>query len=428
MIEHHNLFAEIYQEIVEKGLSSPAMLAQLTMVLFALLSAWMLERWVARHMNSFKLAGRRRIGQEGVVRVFFPLAALAMTTLGELILRNWFSPPLKLLNIVSVLLLAMSNIALLVFLLRQALANEEWARKIERPLALSIWGAYAMHALGILPELWVLLDTWQLHFGKSHFSVLDVVQGLFTIVVIILVSLWASRALERKVMHADVMDASSRVMAIKVMRAVLLILSVLIAMPLLGIDLTALSVFGGALGVGLGFGLQKIASNYVSGFIILMDRSVKIGDIVVVDERRGVVSQLTSRYIVLKGVDGNDALIPNETLITSTVVNQSYSDRMVRIGMPVQVAYSSDLPKVLALLLEAAKIEPRVVADPEPAAHVKNFGDSGIDVELGVWIADPENGMLSVRSAINIRIWQLFKENGIEIPFPQREVRLLGEK
>lgn len=173
---------------------------------------------------------------------------------------------------------------------------------------------------------------------------LDILRAVASVAATVLAALWIGREIERRLMATDVMDVSLRVMAIKVVRTLLVVLAVLIALPLVGIiDLTVLSVFGGALGVGLGFGLQKIASNHVSGFIILMDRSVKIGDVVQIDNRSGMITQLTSRYIVLKGGDGTEALIPNEALITSTVVNQSYSDRLIRIALPIQVAYGSSL-------------------------------------------------------------------------------------
>jgi small-conductance mechanosensitive channel len=192
-----------------------------------------------------------------------------------------------------------------------------------------------------------------------------------------------------------------------------------------GIDLTVLSVFGGALGVGLGFGLQKIASNYVSGFIILLDRSIRIGDRLMVDNRVGYVSKITSRFVVLKSADGSEALVPNDTLIANTVINQSYTDKSLWISLPIQVAYGTDLHQALALLCQAAS-HPRVKTDPAPSAFVVAFADSGINLEVGLWVSDPENGMLSLRSDINLRIWQLFSQHGIQIPYPQREVHVLN--
>ncbi|WP_261379455.1 mechanosensitive ion channel family protein [Denitratisoma sp. DHT3] len=193
----------------------------------------------------------------------------------------------------------------------------------------------------------------------------------------------------------------------------------------MGIDLTTLSVFGGALGVGLGFGLQKIAASYVSGFIILLDRSIRIGNVISVGSDRGQVTRITTRYTVLKGLGGVEAIVPNELLVSSVVGNESYTDRQVRVGLPVQVSYGTNLEQALAILEGIARAQPRVLADPAPQAVVLAFADSGISLELGFWIRDPEAGTGGLRSAINLSIWRAFKEVGIAFPFPQREVRLL---
>ena len=207
----------------------------------------------------------------------------------------------------------------------------------------------------------------------------------------------------------------------------LLVLGVLFALQAVGIDLTLLSVFGGALGVGIGLGLQKLASNYIAGFTILLDRSIRLGDMITVDNRFGVVTKVTARYVVVRSLDGIEAIVPNETLVTTTVLNHSYSSRDVRIGVPVQVGYGSDLELALQLMAEAAHGEARVLKAPDPpAAFVVRFADSGIDLELGFWIDDPENGQGNLRSAINRAIWRAFRANGISIPFPQREVRIIG--
>ena len=196
-------------------------------------------------------------------------------------------------------------------------------------------------------------------------------------------------------------------------------------LPLLGIDLTVLSLFGGAIGVGLGFGLQKIASNYVSGFIILLDRSIRIGDLITVDNFYGEVKNITTRYVVVRALDGREAIIPNELLITTTVLNHSYSNRQIRLALDLQIAYRSDLQQAMRLMEEAARKHARALADPPPKAVLLGFADSGIDLQLGVWIDDPENGVLSIRSDLYLDIWRAFQDAGIEIPYPQREVRIL---
>ena len=177
---------------------------------------------------------------------------------------------------------------------------------------------------------------------------------------------------------------------------------------------------------GIGFGLQKIASNYVSGFIILLDRSIHPGDILTVDSRFGKVTQLTARYLVLQNNDGTEAIIPNETLITSTVINHSYTNRQLRIGIPVQISYQSDLDRAMEIMKQAAANQTRVLADPETKVYLKSFSDNGIDLEMGIWIDDPEEGQLNLCSDINMEIWRKFQASGIEIPYPQRDIRIIS--
>jgi len=208
-------------------------------------------------------------------------------------------------------------------------------------------------------------------------------------------------------------------------RAVILVAAVLVVLPLLGVDLTVLSVFGGALGVGLGFGLQKIASNYVSGFIILLDRSIRIGDLITADNQHGVVTRITTRYAVLRSLAGVEAIIPNDALVTTTVLNHSYTDKQVRVAVRLQVAYGTQIEPVQALLAEIALRQPRVLREPGPTAHLVNFADNGIEIELGFWIADPEQGTQNIRSDVSVEIVREFHARGIEIPFPQREVRVI---
>ena len=426
MTPQNSLISEFYQDLLEKGLLHPALRAQAALIALALLTAWLLNRTLKRSSSTRYPEKRARLSHEGFLRIFFPLSAMVLVWLSGHILNQWFTQSLKLIKLADLLLLAMLNIRLLVFFMRRIFENTDWLRRSERIIATIIWSAYALHVTGILPELWMLLDDLKLHIGKAQVSLLNILQAVASIAATVLAALWVGREIEQRLMATAVMDANLRVMTIKVVRALLVVLAIMIALPLVGIDLTVLSVFGGALGVGLGFGLQKIASNYVSGFIILIDRSVKIGDMLQIDNRLGMVTQLTSRYIVIKSGDGTEALIPNESLITSTLINLSYTDRLIRIALPVQVAYNTDLIALKALLEETALAEPRVVHDPAPMAFIKGFASSGIDVELGVWIKDPENGQLPVRSSVNLLIWQALKQHHIEIPYPQSEVRILN--
>jgi small-conductance mechanosensitive channel len=189
-----------------------------------------------------------------------------------------------------------------------------------------------------------------------------------------------------------------------------------------------LSVFGGALGVGIGLGLQKLASNYIAGFTILLDRSVRLGDMITVDNRTGTVSVVSSRYVVLRGLDGLEAIVPNEMLVTTTVLNHSYTSKDVKLGIPVQISYDSDLELAMRLMTELAAKEPRVLQGAlAPVVNVVQFAENGIALELALWINDPELGQGPLKSALNIGIWKAFRDNGIRIPYPQREVRIIGQ-
>ena len=199
-------------------------------------------------------------------------------------------------------------------------------------------------------------------------------------------------------------------------------------LSLVGIDMTAFSVFTGALGVGLGLGMQRIASNYVSGFVILLDQSIHLGDMIQVGNDSGQVTKITTRYTVLKHPTGSEFIIPNESLITTVVQNQSYSDTRLRLGTTVGVAYDTDLELAMRLMREAALAQPRVLTDNEPSVFLTAFADSSINLELGFWIADPEEGRANIVSDVNLAIWRSFKEHGIQIPFPQREVRVLNDR
>jgi small-conductance mechanosensitive channel len=225
-------------------------------------------------------------------------------------------------------------------------------------------------------------------------------------------------------MAASEISIGLRVGIAKTVRFGLIILAALLAFNVVGFDLGGLTVFSGALGVGIGFGLQRIASNFVSGFILIGDRSIRPGDVITIDERFGVVRELRARYIVVRDRDGVDTLIPNETIITSQVINWSYADRAIRLKLAVQISYEDNPREAMQLLLEAARSHPRVEPAPEPAARVMGFGESGIDLELRYWIRDPEDGINNVRSDLYLAIWDAFRAAGITIPYPQRDVHL----
>lgn len=270
------------------------------------------------------------------------------------------------------------------------------------------------------------LDHYQFHIGKQAISPQGIINAILLIVLSLQIAFWVSNRLEKRLLKISSLTPSLRMLIARLMKAVLLVVATLISLSAVGVDMTALSVFTGALGVGLGMGLQRIASSYVSGFIILLDSSIQLGDVVQLDANtNGVVTEITTRYTVLRNAAGSRSIVPNENLVSSIVHNLSFSDKNIRLKTNVSVAYATDLEPVLALLESIAHKHPRVLADPEPRALISSFGDNGIDLELGFWINDPESGTGNVVADINLEIWREFKTQGVDIPFPQRELRIV---
>lgn len=421
-----NQIAQLLIEVWD-DVQKPAIFWQIGVLVVCLLIAGLISRQVKemlRRRASAEPGSVRDVGQEGVRRVVFPLSALLLVALARVTLDKWHH--VNLLKLAIPLLLAMAVIRLTVHALKRAFPRAGWLASFERFFAFSAWAAVALHIIGVLPAVIDGLEQISFPVGKSSVNLWMLLQGGLTVMLTVLVALWLAGTVEARLMHTEGLDANLKLVFARLSKALLIILAVSIGLPLVGIDLTALSVFGGALGVGLGLGMQKIAANYVSGFILLLDRSIRMGNLISVGNERGVVSQITTRYTVLKGMSGIESIVPNETLIGAVVQNETFTDPKVRIALPVQVSYATDLEKAMGILVEAAGKQARVMKDPAPGAFVEAFADSGINLQLGFWISDPAEGTLGIRSAINLEIWRRFKEEGIEIPFPQREVRVLN--
>ncbi len=366
-----------------------------------------------------------QLGQRGFKRVAFPLSALLLVLVARPLLAQWHH--VNLLSLAVPLLSSLAVIRSVFFVLRLSFSGP-WLASFERTFAAFAWAVVALHITGLLPELIDLLESIGFTVGKQRLNVWMILQGIATVLATLLLALWAGGAIEARLMAAPGLDSNLRTVFARLVRAVLIVLAVLVGLPMVGIDLTTLSVFGGALGVGLGFGLQKIAANYISGFIILLDRSIRIGDLIAVGQERGQVTRITTRYTVLKGMTGVEAIVPNEVLVGSVVENESFTDTRVRISLPVQVAYSTDLDRAMAIMIEAATVQARVLADPSVKAFVIAFADSGISLEVAFWVDDPEEGSQQLRSDINLAIWRGFETAGISIPFPQREIRIIDRQ
>jgi small-conductance mechanosensitive channel len=417
------MFPAIDFSRVEAALSRPAGWIDLALVLACFALGWLADRRL--RLRTDRSHDVIRVGAGGVNRLIFPLATLLLLIVATVLYQRYRAPFFLALALPAAVALAL--IRLVVYALRGVFPRASWLATSERAVSFTVWGILLLYFFGVVHDVAADLDALVIPIAKSHVSVLDIGKAVLVVLLTLAITLWISSYIENRLMQAEQLDSSLRALAAKAVRAVLLVLAVLIALNTVGIDLTLLSVFGGALGVGIGLGLQKLASNYIAGFTILLDRSIRLGDMITVDNRFGVVTKVTARYVVVKSLDGVEAVVPNETLVTTTVLNHSYSTREIRIGVPVQVAYGSDLELALKLMEEAARGETRVLREPNPpAAFVVRFADSGIDLELGFWINDPENGQGNLRSAINLAIWRAFQAHAISIPFPQREVRIIG--
>jgi small-conductance mechanosensitive channel len=358
-------------------------------------------------------------------RLILPAALLPSILIARAVMGKW--QDVHLLNLAVPLTLSFFAIQACFYILRKILKPSRTLHLVERTVSWLVWGVFALYLTGYLDEVAAALDAVGFDVGKQHISLYTALVALLSLTATLMLALWLAHLVESRVIGAMPLTPNLRLAFTKLARGLFIVVAVLIALPLVGIDITVLSVFGGALGVGLGLGLQKIAANYVSGFTLLLEQSIRIGDMVQVDRHYGEVKEIATRYTVLRSLDGSESVIPNETMITSPVINKSLTDKDNQILLPVQVAYGSDLERVRDLLLEIAAGNDRVQDAPSPRVRLQSFGDNGINLELVVWIQDPEEGEANLRSDLNWAVWTAFRREGIEIPFPQRVIHMAGK-
>lgn len=375
--------------------------------------------WIEKRLEA---SGPERLAVAWAQRVAWPLLALGLM-LGARVLVARFVP-VSLLSVGIAMTASLAGVRTLVLLLRQTFRQGHWVASFERTISTVIWSMVALHILDLLPVLLETLESIAIPLGKTKLTALQIITGVLTVGLAGVIALWISNALDAKLAGTRGVDASARVVIGRVAQPLLMTLALMVALPMVGIDLTTLSVFGGALGVGLGLGMQKIAANYVSGFIILLDRSIEPGRLIRVGTWRGTVVDIRTRYTVLRGMDGIDSIVPNEMLVSSVVESETFTNTRARAAVQIGIGYASDVDRAMALMVEAAAAQPRVLTDPPPLAFLVAFADSGITLEVGFWIEDPINGTLGLRSDVNLAVLRAFREAGIEIPFPQREVMI----
>jgi small-conductance mechanosensitive channel len=295
---------------------------------------------------------------------------------------------------------------------------------LARAVAAVAWVVAALDIMGLLPATAAALDSLALTVGALRLSLLLVIKTVFIVAVLLWIALGLARIIDTRVEHLATLSPSVRALAGNLVRIALVVIALLIGLNAVGIDLTAFAVFSGAIGVGLGFGLQKVVSNFVSGIILLLERSIKPGDVIEVGSTFGSVTYLGARYASVRGRDGKEYLIPNENLITNQVVNWSYSSLLVRLDVAFGVAYDSDLHAVREIAVAVATQTKRVQSSPTPVCHVTGFGDSAVDMLLRFWIEDPANGVTNIKGDVLLGLWDAFHEHQIEFPLPQRELHI----
>jgi len=402
------------------ALARPAALMELGVLLLCGGLAWALAALLQRGLGS-KNAASITFGKRIIDGVLFPLLLLCLAFAAKSLLAHWV--PLAVYKLAIPVLTSLLVIRFGVKVLQAAFKETRLVRVLERSISWMAWIGMVLWVSGLLPLILEELDQISWKVGGSVLSVRNMIEGGLTACVVLIFTLWISSAIESRLLRsATGGELSLRKAVSNATRALLMFIGLLVALSAVGINLSALSVLGGAIGVGVGFGLQKLAANYVSGFVILAERSMRIGDNVKVDNFEGRITQINARYTVIRSLTGRESIVPNELLITNRVENLSLADARVWQSTVVSVAYDSDVDLVMGLLKAATARHERVLQEPEPSVALSNFGADGLEFTVGYWIADPENGSLNLKSLINLDILKSLREHQVEIPYPQRVV------
>lgn len=396
-------------------------LIELGVLLACALVAWLGVRVLGKALDLDGDVTSIWMGRKGVDGVLFPTLLLALAYSARAVVAKFL--PLAVFKLAIPVFISLLVIRVGVRVLHVAFGDKRWVRVMERSISWMAWFAMVLWTLGLLPVILGELEqvTWTL--GGSVISLRTLIEGVLTAGAVLIVTLWISSAIETKLLRsATGGELSLRKAVSNALKALLTFVGLMMALTAVGIDLTALSVLGGAIGVGIGFGLQKLAANYVSGFVILAERSMRIGDMVRVDNFEGRISDINARYTVIRSLTGRESIVPNEILMTTRVENLSLADTRVWLSTVVSVAYDSDVAQVQSLLEQATLKHLRVLRDPGPAVSLSAFGADGLEFTVGFWIGDPENGQMAIRSQVNTSILEALRAHQIEIPYPQRVV------
>jgi small-conductance mechanosensitive channel len=418
-------------------LTTPEVLAEVIALIMVGLLALALANYVKRWLRPLAARSDIAIWPRRLVIAGMVLAPPFVLLVLVLLLRTTFASfnlDVDLIDTAMDLATVLVLVRFGVHVLSVSLGPNSWIRSWEIRLTVAIWAAISFQVLGWFSGIEHTLDNIDLIPGTGRFSLWSLLKGVVVIAGFLIVTSLIARTIERRVMKMEGIAISTRIGISKFSTFSLLALGVLLGINASGVDLTALTVLTGAIGIGLGFGLQAIASNFVSGFVLLMDKSIKPGDVIsftgttgTSSENFGWVQELRGRYIVIRDRDGVETLVPNQHFINNQVVNWSYSDQRVRIRLPVMISFNDDPELALQVLVDAAANHPRILKDPGPVSRLMSFETYGMRVEVRFWIRDPMNGVNNVRSDVNREIWRLFKKHGITIPVQQHEVRVVQQ-
>ena len=405
------------------SLARPDSLVALAAFAGSVVLAWCVVWLVRRTFRESRLSVL--LGERLIDGVLFPMLLWGLMFGARTVLTQ--GQPIALFNILLPVCTSLALIRLGVKVMQVAFGDAPFVRVLERTISWLAWVAVVLWVTGILPLLLEELDQIHWKVGGSVLSVRTLIEGALTAGAVLIVTLWVSSAIEARLLKsATGGDLSLRKVISNTVRVLLMFVGLLLALSSVGIDLTALSVLGGAVGVGIGFGLQKLAANYVSGFVILAERSMRNGDNVKVDNLEGRITDIKARYTVIRSATGRESIVPNEILITQRVENLSLTDAKVWQSTVVTVAYDSPVDEVIDLLVKACTQQTRVLQDPAPSAALSAFGADGLEFTVIYWIEDPEKGQLNLKSDINRAILKGLQERGIEIPYPQRVVHTVA--
>lgn len=392
-------------------------------ILLSLLLSRLAVRWSSAQGGTIASEDNQ---SRSVHSMLWPIAAFAILAAARMAFLRWQPAPLLTLALPVVGSLAL--VRLVFYLLRRVFMRNGSAGGLllsfEKVFATLVWMGLAIHLTGLWPDLIAYLERTSIPTGRYQTSLLVIIQAIASIGATLILALWLGAVLEERLMKVSTIHSSARLVMARAGRASLILVAILLSLSLAGIDLTVLSVFGGALGVGIGLGLQKIVSSYVSGFVILLERSMAVGDMVSVATFYGQVTQINTRYTIIRSLDGIETVVPNDILISGAVQNHSLSDRRLRLATQVTVAYETDVEALLPKLVGSVREIPRICQEPAPHALLTGFGLNGLEVELGFWIEDPENGKGNLLSLVNREIWRVLNEENITIPYSQHEIRM----